>query len=146
MKIERKITILRSNTDISDYIADPTNCPEWRDEVITSERITPPDVLKGSKLKEKVRTPTGSEATTLEITAAEPGKMLGFKTTISSLKIVGAITLVRLAEGTEVTYSLSYTAPFGLGMFADAVAKPFIIDVVTKSLAKMKAAMETARV
>ena len=100
------VRINRSPADVFAYFADGENDPQWRPavkEIVRSGPIGP-----GTTYRQRVAGPGGRAVPSdFEITAYEPDTHLAFRVTAGPVRPVGDYNFRPVAEGTEVTLTLS---------------------------------------
>ena len=104
---ENETTINRSPEDVYAFLADGLNNRAWRSGVqdITLKSGTPGDL--GAVYSQTLSGPGGRPIVgDYEITAADPGKLLGFQVVAGPARPAGAYRLSEAPGGTTVRFSL----------------------------------------
>ncbi|MDQ4125580.1 MAG: SRPBCC family protein [Actinomycetota bacterium] len=120
----------------------------WKDPETFVEIVPPLDEaeLDGDTLRWSAAGPFGMTLTgEAEIVDDDPPTRLAWRTVEGAVDAHGEVTLAEEAEGTRLTYSLSYEVPGGAvgGAVAKAVADPS--DNVVSTLERIKEIAESDR-
>jgi uncharacterized membrane protein len=108
VKLERSVEIARPAEEVYAYLADPANLPSWQapvDEVVWHGG----KASVGDRFRE-FRTFLGRHMeTTVEVTAADPGREFSVRTSAGPVGIVARHYLSRAGEGTLVRVEVEAT-------------------------------------
>jgi uncharacterized protein YndB with AHSA1/START domain len=103
---ERSVQVNRPPADVFAFFADSENDPQWRRHVKEISRNGP--IGLGTTYRQRVAGPGGRAVPSdFEVTAYEPDTHLAFRVTAGPVRPVGDYSFRPVAEGTEVTLSLS---------------------------------------
>jgi len=124
VRIEKSIEIKASPEKVWEMLA-LDRCPEWMDDLKSSEYITevhtPEDRYKvGTSAHWKK---VDKEDHDMEIIESLENEKIVFRTSpIHGVRMTGTFTLKPTEAGTEMTYAVDYTMPWGVfGKFLDKV-------------------------
>ncbi len=141
MTIERKAIIAAPVANVYAMLADADRLPEWREDLVSTERISPPGDLNGAKYKETLRTPLGNQTATVQL-STEAGKTFGFKVLDGPIRPQGTLTMNANGDGTELVYRIELKPLFGFPSPLDTAAGIFMTSSVDKSMKKLKEILE----
>jgi hypothetical protein len=141
MTIERRAHIAASVPFVYAMLSDAQRLPEWREDLVSIERISPPGELNGAKYRETLRTPLGNQTATVQLTT-EPNKMFGFKVLDGPIRPQGTMTLSEAEGGTQLVYRVELKPLFGFPSPLDTAAGIFLTSSVDKSMKKLKEILE----
>ncbi len=141
MTIERKAIIAAPIQSVYAMLADASRLPEWREDLVSTERISPPGELNGAKYKETLRTPLGNQTATVQL-STEAGKTFGFKVLDGPIRPQGTLTMNPSGAGTELVYRIELKPLFGFPSPLDTAAGIFMTSSVDKSMKKLKEILE----
>lgn len=103
MTYELALEIARSPDDVYAYLADPTRLPEWQQDVQEVRGGTGGPLAAGAEFTE-VRTFLGTRLeSTLEVTAAEPGREFSLRTRSGPVQVTVRHLLEPHGPGTRLT-------------------------------------------
>jgi uncharacterized protein YndB with AHSA1/START domain len=103
---ERSVQINRPPAAVFAFFADSENDLQWRPHVKEITRNGP--VGPGMTYRQRIAGPGGrAVASDFEVTAYEPDTHLAFRVTVGPVRPVGDYTFRPVADGTEVTLTLS---------------------------------------
>jgi uncharacterized protein YndB with AHSA1/START domain len=103
---ERSVQVNRPPADVFAFFADSENDPQWRPHVKEISRNGP--IGPGMTYRQRVAGPGGRAVPSdFEVTAYQPDTHLAFRVTAGPVRPVGDYRFRPVAEGTEVTLSLS---------------------------------------
>jgi uncharacterized protein YndB with AHSA1/START domain len=139
--IERKAIIAAPIQSVYAMLADASRLPEWREDLVSTERISPPGELNGAKYKETLRTPLGNQTATVQL-STEAGKTFGFKVLDGPIRPQGTLTMNPSGAGTELVYRIELKPLFGFPSPLDTAAGIFMTSSVDKSMKKLKEILE----
>lgn len=144
MNITVETTIERPPTEVFDFIATNhfENHPRWDANIISVEPITSGPMGVGSKARVR-RKRGGGEDEVLEVTAFEPPRRFASRDNIGPF-LLNMNALVEPVGETASRLTLeSHTEARGAMRFAAPVLKPMFRAQMRKSLATIKAAVES---
>ncbi len=141
MTIERKAIIAAPVASVYAMLADADRLPEWREDLVATQRISPPGDLNGAKYKETLRTPLGNQTATVQLSTQE-GKTFGFKVLDGPIRPQGTLTMTPSGDGTELVYRIELKPLFGFPSPLDTAAGIFMTSSVDKSMKKLKEILE----
>lgn len=102
MRYELAVEIARPPADVYAYLADPTRLPDWQEDV-EEVRDAPGEPLPAGATFTEVRSFLGKRVeSTLEVTAAEPGKELSLRTVSGPVHVEIRHLLEPAGDGTRV--------------------------------------------
>jgi uncharacterized protein YndB with AHSA1/START domain len=139
--IERKAIIAAPVASVYAMLADADRLPEWREDLVATQRISPPGDLNGAKYKETLRTPLGNQTATVQLSTQE-GKTFGFKVLDGPIRPQGTLTMTPSGDGTELVYRIELKPLFGFPSPLDTAAGIFMTSSVDKSMKKLKEILE----
>jgi uncharacterized protein YndB with AHSA1/START domain len=139
--IQRKALIAAPVAHVYAMLADADRLPEWREDLVSTERISPPGDLNGAKYKETLRTPLGNQTATVQL-STEAGKTFGFKVLDGPIRPQGTLTMTPSGDGTELVYRIELKPLFGFPSPLDTAAGIFMTTSVDKSMKKLKEILE----
>jgi len=117
MRYELAVEIARPPAEVYAYLADPTHLPDWQEDV-QEVRDAPGGPLVPGAIFTEVRSFLGKRAeSTLEVTAAEPGRELSLRTVAGPVRVEIRHLLEPAGEGTLIRVEAEADAGklFGLG-------------------------------
>jgi len=117
MRYELAVEIARPPAEVYAYLADPTHLPDWQEDV-QEVRDAPGGPLGPGAIFTEVRSFLGKRAeSTLEVTAAEPGRELSLRTVAGPVHVEIRHLLEPAGEGTLIRVEAEADAGklFGLG-------------------------------
>jgi len=117
MRYELAVEIARPPAEVYAYLADPTHLPDWQEDV-QEVRDAPGGPLGPGAIFTEVRSFLGKRAeSTLEVTAAEPGRELSLRTVAGPVRVEIRHLLEPAGEGTLIRVEAEADAGklFGLG-------------------------------
>ena len=102
MRYELAVEIERPPAEVYAYLADPTHLPDWQADV-EEVRDAPGGPLSAGATFTEVRSFLGKRAvSTLEVTAAEPGRELALRTVSGPVEVTIRHLLEPSGDGTRV--------------------------------------------
>ena len=141
MTIERSAVIAAPIKTVYALLADPDRLPEWREDLVATERVSPPGALDGAKYRETLRTPLGNQQATVQLSTVVD-KNFGFKVLDGPLRPKGSLSMRECDGGTEVVYRIELKPVFGFPTPMDTAAGIFLTSSVDKSMKKLKEILE----
>jgi len=116
MRYELAVEIERPPAEVYAYLADPTHLPDWQADV-EEVRDAPGGPLSAGALFTEVRSFLGKRAvSTLEVTAAEPGRELALRTVSGPVEVTIRHLLEPSGDGTRVRVEADADAGTLLGL------------------------------
>jgi hypothetical protein len=142
VRIERSGAIGRPLPEVYAFLADQSRVTEWREDLLASERLSPPGELDGARYRETLQTPLGSQTATVLI-STQPPHRLSFEVLDGPLRPRGAIVLSESGSDTAVLYTVDVEPMFKVRTPIDDAALKFLTKSIERSLAKLKELLET---
>jgi hypothetical protein len=142
MRIERSETVRGTVADVYALLSDQARVGEWREDVLSSERLSPPGGLDGARYRETIATPFGSQSATVLLSVDAPHRF-GFEVLDGPLRPKGSIVLAGRGEETHVRYTIDLEPLLKVRTPLDDAAEKFLTRSVERSLARVKAILET---
>ena len=116
MRYELAVEIERPPAEVYAYLADPTHLPDWQADV-EEVRDAPGGPLSAGATFTEVRSFLGKRAvSTLEVTAAEPGRELALRTVSGPVEVTIRHLLEPSGDGTRVRVEAEADAGTLLGL------------------------------
>ena len=140
---ENETTINRSPEDVYAFLADGLNNPAWRSGVqdITLKSGKPGDL--GAVYSQTLTGPGGRPIVgDYEITAAEPGKHLGFQVVAGPARPAGAYLLSEAPGGTTVRFTLDLQPKGLMKLVGPVIVRTMNAEVA--QLTNLKNVLESA--
>ncbi len=141
MKIERSAVVRRPLTDVYAFLADPARVSEWREDLVSSERVSPPGEIDGALYRETLATPLGPQTATVRF-SVEPPHRFGFEVLDGPLRPKGSIGLTERGLETELLYAVELEPMFKIPTPMDQAAAAFLGRSVERSLARLKSILD----
>jgi hypothetical protein len=141
LKIERSETVRRPLAEVYALLSDQDRVSEWREDVLASERLSPPGDLDGARYRETIATPFGSQSATV-LLSVEPPRRFGFEVLDGPLRPTGSIELAERGPDTDVRYTIDLQPLLKVRTPIDDAAEKFLTRSVERSLARVKAILE----
>jgi len=136
-----EISIGRSPEDVYAFLADGLNNTKWRSGVQSVSLKSGQAGAVGSVYRQTLTGPGGRSIDgDYEITAAEPGRLLGFRVVAGPARPIGAYNLGRSPDGTKVRFTLDLQ-PKGLMKVLGPVVQR-TMEAEVSQLARLKAVLE----
>jgi uncharacterized protein YndB with AHSA1/START domain len=141
MIIERKAVIDAPLQAVYALLSDADRLPQWREDLVKIERISPPGDLNGAKYRETLKTPLGNQTATVQL-STELDKSFSFKVLDGPIRPQGSLTMTAQNDGTLVVYRVELKPLFGIPSPVDTAAGIFLTSSVDKSMKKLKEILE----
>jgi hypothetical protein len=141
VRIERHEIIRRPLAEVYALLSDQERVTEWREDVLSSERISPPGGLDGARYRETIATPFGSASATVLLSVDAPHRF-GFEVLDGPLRPKGSIVLAGNGAETRVSYTVDVEPLLKVRTPLDDAAEKFLARSVERSLARVKAILE----
>jgi uncharacterized protein YndB with AHSA1/START domain len=141
--ITTSVEIARSPEDVFAYITDVSRHPEWQEGLVSAAMETegPPGV--GSRVVHRRKLGLGSVATTSEITAFEPPRVVSFRGLDGPIRAEGSQRVEAAGEGSRVSFAMEMQG-HGLGVLMLPLARRQAARQVAESHEKLKRILEAA--
>ena len=127
---------------VSRFSADPTNAPEWYDNIRSVRWETDPPLAVGTRVAFVARFLRRELAYTYEIVEFDPGVRLVMRTAQGPFPMATTYTWQPVDGGTRMTLR-NQGAPKGFGRFAAAIMVPAMRRENRKDLAKLRTILES---
>lgn len=138
---ENEITISRPPEDVYAFLADGLNNPKWRSGVQVISLKSGVAGAVGSVYRQTLTGPGGRPIDgDYEITAAEPGRLLGFQVVAGPARPTGAYQLSPSGDGTMVRFTLDLQPKGLMKVFGPLVQRTMETEV--SQLAQLKDVLE----
>ena len=139
----RSVKIARSPADVYAYLGQPENDPTWRPAVTDIAHASGTGV--GAVYRQGVRGPGGRRVSAdIEITAAQPDRLLSFRTVTGPVRPSGRYELAPTSAGTSLTFTLEVELRGLKKLFiGGAVQKSMNAEVA--NLDRLKSVLEEGR-
>lgn len=138
---ENEITINRAPEDVYAFLADGLNNPKWRSGVQAISLKSGASGTVGSVYRQSLAGPGGRSIDgDYEITAAEPGRLLGFRVVAGPARPTGAYHLSQSPDGTRVRFTLDLQPKGLMKVLGPMVQRTMETEV--SQLAHLKAVLE----
>ncbi len=136
--IERSADFAAPPERVYALLADETRMREWRDDLVASERLSPPGPMNGVTYRETIKTPVGNQVVSVKRSAVE-NLSLAFEVTDGAVRPQGKIVLTALpAGGTHLVYRIDLAPMFGIPSPLDAAAKTYFGGSIDRGIAKLR--------
>ncbi len=143
MTIQRSETVRRPLEAVYAFLSDQERVTEWREDVLASERLSPPGDLDGARYREKIATPLGPQTATV-LLSVDPPHRLAFEVLDGPLRPAGSIVLASRGDETEVSYTIELQPLLKVRTPLDDAAEKFLTRSVERSLARVKEILEAS--
>jgi uncharacterized membrane protein len=138
---QNTITIDQPPETVYAFLADGLNNPKWRDVVVSIDLKSGEPATTGAEYRQIVKGPGGSTVDAdYRLTTAEPVRELAFVVTSGPARPTGRYLLSATTAGTEVTFTLDYSATGMKKLLDPLVQKAIESDV--GSLTELKRVLE----
>ncbi len=141
MVIEQTVRIAKPLSEVFAYLQDQRNAIDWREGVISNERVSPGSALKGAIFREVAQTPMGQQTATYEVIEVVPNERIEFVVMAGPMKPHGVILLSPVGQGTQLTYRLDTHATGMMKIMEKGFAK-YLREMIAKSADNVKSIME----
>jgi uncharacterized protein YndB with AHSA1/START domain len=126
---------------VAAYAADPSNAPEWYENIRSVDWQTPPPMAEGSRMAFVASFLGRRLAYTYEVVELEPGERLVMRTTDGPFVMETTYTWEPSGNGTRMTLR-NRGEPAGFSRVAGPVLAAAMRRATTKDLARLKALVE----
>ncbi len=137
MRIERNATVRRPIAEVYAFLSDETRASEWREDVLTSERISPPGDLQGARFRETIATPLGPQSATV-LLSVERLRRVSFEVLDGPLRPKGSILLGEQGLETTLDYTVDVEPVFKIRTPLDDAIEVFLTRSVERSLVRLR--------
>lgn len=139
-----EIVIDRPRDQVADYAADPTNAPEWYENIESVEWKTPPPVRLGSKMDFVARFMGRRLAYTYEVVEQLPGERLVMRTAQGPFPMETTYTWETIGDGATRMTLRNRGQPSGFSKVATPILAAAVRRETTKNLKCLKTLLEGA--
>ena len=140
--VRTKIVIGRPRELVAAYAADPTNAPEWYDNIESIEWKTPPPVAVGSRMAFVARFLGRRLAYTYEIVDLVPGERLVMRTAEGPFPMETTYTWEPTGDGSTMMTLQNRGEPSGFARIGASFMASAMRRANRKDLAHLKAILE----
>jgi len=144
INFSRTIHIERSQHEIFDFMADPSNDTKWRDSAVSSEWVSEGPIGVGSKLKSVDKLLGRKLESTSEVTVWDPPHRYSQKSLGGPLPFELTITLDPEGSGTQVTLE-GHAEVGGFFKIAEGLAGKQLEKQIATDIAGLKRVLEAAQ-
>ena len=141
--IETEIVIARPPDVVSSYAADPSNAPDWYDNIDSVEWKTPPPVRVGSQVEFVARFLGRTLRYTYELMELVPGERAVMRTQQGPFPMETTYTWVTESDGSTRMTLRNRGEPAGFSKVMAPIMKPAMRRANRKDLAKLKVLLES---
>ena len=102
-QVQAKVSTRRSPQEVYDYLVDFERHPEWRFDVLESRLVQGETGRVGARYRQKVKQGRRELESNVELTEADPGRRVGFRTLDEGpVTVSGGYTITGTATGSEL--------------------------------------------
>jgi uncharacterized membrane protein len=141
--IATSVEIARSPDDVFVYITDVVRHPDWQEGLVSATVETDGPVRVGSRVVHRRKLGLGTVATTSEITALEPPRLVAFRGLDGPIRAEGTQRVERVGEGSRVSFEMEMRG-HGLGVVMLPIARRQAARQVEASHERLKRILESA--
>jgi uncharacterized membrane protein len=141
--ISTSVEIARRPEDVFAYITDVPRHPEWQEGLVSVTLETGEPLGVGSRVVHKRKLGPGTVATTSEITAFEPPRVVGFRGLDGPIRAEGTQRVEPAGEGARVSFEMEMRG-HGLGVLMLPMARRQATRQVAESHEKLKRILESS--
>ncbi|HEY3461962.1 MAG TPA: SRPBCC family protein [Gaiellaceae bacterium] len=141
--ITTSVEIARSPEDVFAYITDVSRHPEWQEGLVSAAMETEGPPRVGSRVVHRRKLGLGSVATTSEITAFEPPRLVSFRGLDGPIRAEGSQRVEAAGQGSRVSFAMEMQG-HGLGVLMLPLARRQAARQVAESHEKLKRILEAA--
>ena len=141
--IATSVEIARSPEDVFAYITDVSRHPEWQEGLVSATVETDGPVAVGSRVVHRRKLGLGTVATTSEITALEPPRLVAFRGVDGPIRAEGTQRVEPVGQGSRVSFEMEMRG-HGLGVLMLPIARRQATRQVSGSHEKLKRVLEAA--
>lgn len=145
MIVEHSVNIKRPVADVFAYLLDQRNAMAWREGVVSIERLSPGDKLRGASFRQVVKTPMWQGSANYDVTEVVPNERIEFQVTSGSMRPHGILRLSPSPDGsaTTLTYLID-TKARGVAALLEQGFSKLLHDLIAKSAGNVKSILESA--
>lgn len=140
--IRTEITVARPVAEVAAYAADPSNAPEWYDNIDSVEWETPPAVAVGARVAFVARFLGRRLAYTYEIVELVPGERLVMRTAQGPFPMETTYTWAGTGAGATLMTLRNRGEPSGFSALTAPVMSIAMRRANRKDLAKLRSILE----
>jgi uncharacterized protein YndB with AHSA1/START domain len=141
--ISTSVEIARRPEDVFAYITDVPRHPEWQEGLVSATLETGEPVRTGSRVVHRRKLGLGTVATTSEITALEPPRIVAFRGIDGPIRAEGTQRVEPVGEGSRVSFEMEMRG-HGLGTLMLPIARRQASRQVVASHEKLKRILESS--
>jgi uncharacterized membrane protein len=141
--IATSVEIARSPEDVFAYVADLPRHPEWQDGLVSVTVETDGPSRVGTRVIHRRKLGPKTVATTSEITAYDPPRVLGFRGIDGPIRGEGSQRVEPVGDGSRVLFEMELEG-YGLGKLMLPMARRQAARQVAASHQKLKRVLEGA--
>jgi uncharacterized membrane protein len=141
--IATSVEIARSPEDVFAYVADLPRHPEWQDGLVSVTVETDGPSRVGTRVVHRRKLGPKTVATTSEITAYDPPRVLGFRGIDGPIRGEGSQRVEPVGDGSRVLFEMELEG-YGLGKLMLPMARRQAARQVAASHQKLKRILEGA--
>jgi uncharacterized membrane protein len=141
--IATSVEIARSPEDVFAYVADLPRHPEWQDGLVSVTVETDGPSRVGTRVIHRRKLGPKTVATTSEITAYDPPRVLGFRGIDGPIRGEGSQRVEPVGDGSRVLFEMELEG-YGLGKLMLPMARRQAARQVAASHQKLKRILEGA--
>jgi uncharacterized membrane protein len=142
-RIATSVEIARSPEDVFAYIADVPRHPEWQEGLVSVTVETEGPIRVGTRIVHRRKLGPRTVATTSEITAYEPPRVVGFRGIDGPIRGQGSQRVEPVGDGSRVLFEMELEG-YGLGKLMLPMARRQAARQVAASHEKLKRILEGA--
>jgi uncharacterized membrane protein len=142
-RIATSVEIARSPEDVFAYIADFPRQPEWQEGLVSVTVETEGPTRAGTRVVHRRKLGPQTVATTSEITAYDPPKVVGFRGIDGPIRAEGSQRIEPAGDGSRVLFEMELDG-HGLGKLMLPMARRQAARQVAASHEKLKRILEGA--
>lgn len=139
--ITTSVEIARSPEDVFAYITDVSRHPEWQEGLVSATVQTDGPVQVGSRLVHRRKLGVATVASTSEITAFDPPRLVAFRGLDGPIRAEGTQRVEPAGEGSRVSFEMEMRG-HGLGTLMLPMARRQATRQVAASHEKLKRILE----
>ena len=141
ISVQKSIHINRPVADVFAYVTDFANDAKWQADLVSSEKTSAGPLAVGTTGRYVQKFMGREMKNDVVVTAYEPSKRHGFKTTSGPVKFEGDIAFEDMGGGTHLTVSFK-GEPGGFFKVAEGLIAKELDKTLSRDLAKLKELLE----
>jgi uncharacterized protein YndB with AHSA1/START domain len=141
--ISTSVEIARRPEDVFAFLTDVARHPEWQEGLVSATVETDGPVAVGSRVVHRRKLGLGTVATTSEITALEPPRLVAFRGLDGPIRADGTQRVEPVGEGSRVSFEMEMRG-HGLGTLMLPIARRQAARQVATSHEKLKRILESS--